>query len=87
MLRQSGLLPLRFTFLLLTLFALHGWAHATTNESETTRLEVGKHFERQIAGSEVHSYQLDLLVDQFAEITIDKRGIDLVIWTYDPTGK
>jgi CHAT domain-containing protein len=87
MFRQSVLLPFRLSFLLLSLIALHGWAQATTNEPETTKLEVGKHFERQIAGTEVHSYQLDLLLDQFAEVTVDQRGIDLVVWTYDPKGQ
>ena len=49
MFRQSVLLPFRFSFLLVSLVALHGWANAKTNEPETTKLEVGKHFERQIA--------------------------------------
>jgi len=84
MFRQSVLLSFRCSFLLLGLI---GWAHAATNEPETTKLELGKHFERQIAGTEVHSYQLDLVVDQCAEVTIDQRGIDLAIWTYDPTGQ
>jgi tetratricopeptide (TPR) repeat protein len=74
-------------FLVISLIALHGLANATTNEPETAKLEVGKHFERQIAGTEVHTYQLDLLVDQCAEVTVDQRGIDLAIWTYDPKGK
>src|SRR5262249_15949764 len=86
MFRQSVLLPFRFSFMLLSLIALHGWAHAT-NEPELTKLEVGQHFERQIAGTEVHSYQLDLTVDQFAEVRVDQRGIDLAIWTYDPKGQ
>ena len=87
MFRQSVLLPFRLTFLLLSLIALHGWVNATTNEPEITKLETSKHFERQIAGTEVHSYQLDLLVDQCAEVTVDQRGIDLAIWTYDPKGQ
>ena len=87
MVRQSVLLPFRLSFLLVGLIALHGWTYATTNEPETTKLEVGKHFERSIAGTEVHSYQLDLLLDQCAEVTVDQRGIDLAVWTYDPKGQ
>src|SRR6185295_7891044 len=86
MFRPSVLLPSRLACLLLSLIALHGWAHARTNEPETSKLEVGKHFERQIAGTEIHSYQRDLVVDQFAEVTVDQRGIDLVLWTYDHKG-
>ena len=85
MFRQSVLVTLRL--LLLSLIALHGWAYATPNEPETTKLETGKHFERRIAGTEVHTYQLDLTLDQFAEVTVDQRGIDLAIWTYDPKGQ
>ena len=77
MFRQSVLLPFRVSFLLLSLIALHSGTYA--NEPETTKLEAGKHFERQIAGTEVHTYQLDLLVDQFAEVTVDQRGIDLAV--------
>jgi CHAT domain-containing protein len=80
MFRQSVLL-------LVSLITLHGLVYASTNEPETAKLEVGKHFERQIAGTEIHTYQLDLLVDQIAEVTVDQRGIDLVIWTYDPKGQ
>ena len=87
MFRQSVSLHVRFFFLVLSLAALHGWANATTNDSETTKLEVGKHFEHQISGTEVHSYELDLLLDQYAEVTVDQRGIDLAIWTYDPNGQ
>lgn len=87
MFRQSVLLPFRLSFLLVSIIALHGWANAATNEPETTKLELGKHFERQIASTEIHSYQLDLVVDQYAEVTVDQRGIDLAVWTYDPRGE
>jgi CHAT domain-containing protein len=87
MFRQSVLLSFRVSFVLLSLIALHGGAHAATNEPQITKLETGKHFERPIAGTEVHSYQLDLLVDQYAEVTVDQRGIDLAVWTYDPKGQ
>src|SRR5262245_38858909 len=82
MFRQS---VFRLSFLFLSLIALQGWAHATTNEA--TKLELGKHFARQIVGTEVHSYELDLALDQCAEVTVDQRGIDLTVWTYDPKGQ
>ena len=87
MFRQGVLLHFRVFFVLLSLIALHGWADAATNERGITKLDSGKHFERTIAGTEVHSYQLDLLVDQYAEVTVDQRGIDLAVWTYDPKGQ
>src|ERR1041385_7310252 len=74
MFRQSVLL-------LLALITIHGSLHAAT------KLEAVKHFEQQIAGTEIHSYELDLAVDQYAEVTVDQRGIDLAVWTYDPRGQ
>lgn len=50
-------------------------------------LELAKPIERQITGGEVHSYNLALKVSEYAHIDVDQRGIDLALWTFDPTGK
>ncbi len=50
-------------------------------------LEPGKPIERQITGGEVHPYNLTLKVDEYAQVEVDQRGIDLAIWTFDPGGK
>ena len=69
---------------LLLLFALP----TTTFATETlTNLEIGKPVERQLAGDEVHSYRIDLLPNQYAEIVVDQRRIDLAIATYDLKGQ
>jgi len=73
---------LRGVFLLL--FALP----TTTFATETlTSLEIGKPVERQLAGDEVHSYRIDLLPHQYAEIVVDQRRIDLAIAIYDLKGQ
>ncbi|HEY6121668.1 MAG TPA: tetratricopeptide repeat protein, partial [Pyrinomonadaceae bacterium] len=50
-------------------------------------LELAKPIARQITGGEVHPYNLALKVDEYAHIDVDQRGIDLAVWTFDPTGK
>ena len=50
-------------------------------------LELDKPIERQITGGEVHAYNLILKVDQYAQLDVDQRGIDLALWTFDPSGK
>ncbi len=84
--RPGVLLPLRLFCLLLSLLALHGWADAATSETET-KLEVGKTLERQIARGEIHSYLLDLPLNQYAEVAVDQQSIDLAVWAYDATGQ
>ena len=70
----------------LVLFAFTATASATTNET-LTNLEKGKPVERQLAGDEVHSYRIDLLANQYAEVVVEQRGIDLAIWLYDLKGQ
>jgi len=50
-------------------------------------LEVNKPIEREIKGGEVHVYNLTLKVDEYVRIEVDQRGIDLALWSFDPTGK
>ena len=50
-------------------------------------LELDKPIEREIKGGEVHAYNLTLKVDEYVHIDVDQRGIDLALWTFDPSGK
>ena len=50
-------------------------------------LEPAKPIEREIKSGEVHAYNLTLKVDEYAEVAVDQRGIDLALWTFDPAGK
>ena len=83
---QSVFFPFRFFCLVLSLLALHGLSHAAVSETDT-KLEPGKRVERQFAASDIHSYQFDLLLNQYAEVVVDQRGIDVAIWGYDPKGQ
>ena len=77
----------RICCLALALVALQGLARASVTTETETKLEPGKAIERQLAGGEVHSYQLDLLVNQYVEVVVDQRGIDIAVWSYDPKGR
>jgi tetratricopeptide (TPR) repeat protein len=46
----------------------------------------GASIERQLAGGEAHEYQLSLGAGQFAAVTVEQRGIDVLTQLLDPTG-
>jgi len=50
-------------------------------------LEVGKPAERQMAGGQVHSYQLALSVGEYLRLVVEQMGIDVVVAAFDPEGK
>ncbi len=54
---------------------------------EMTALEAGKSVEREIAGGRKHLYQIAFAADQYARITIEQRGIDVVAKLLDADGK
>ena len=64
-------------------FCLFDNAAATQNESP---LEPDKGIERSIAASETHSYTLSLTPGQYARVTVDQRGVDVVVSIFAPDG-
>jgi hypothetical protein len=44
-----------------------------------TTLEQGKEIEREISGTNTDVYELALQAEQFAEVTVQQRGIDVVV--------
>src|SRR4030095_12492383 len=91
---SSSLLSLS---LVLFLLAVPPTAYTQSNASSSSptaaqsvsvpNLELARSIEREITGGEVHTYNLPLTVDQFVHFDVDQRGIDLAVWTFDPTGK
>jgi CHAT domain-containing protein len=53
----------------------------------TTSLTRGAAVDRQITGGEAHEYRLSLAAGEFAGLTVEQRGIDVVIQVLDPAGK
>jgi CHAT domain-containing protein/Tfp pilus assembly protein PilF len=60
---------------------------ALPDQLEITPLELNKPIERQITGTQIHSYNLLLAAGQYARVTVDQRGIDVVVRLFEPTGR
>ena len=96
---QGTQLPLVqvFSNLLSLIFVLYLLAAPPTVKTQSSNqaaaqtaipdLELAKPIERDITGGEVHTYNLTLKLDEYAHFDVDQRGIDLAVWTFDPTGK
>src|SRR5947207_2051906 len=46
---------------------------------ELTTLEPGRAIERELSGEEKHVYQIALAEGQYASLTVEQRGIDVVV--------
>jgi tetratricopeptide (TPR) repeat protein len=86
---------LSFFFLTLLIFLLiqssnslqvHGQQTKSISNPEDT-LELGKPIERDIAGGQTQSFRVKLSKDQFAGLSIQRRGIDVVEQLLGPDGK
>lgn len=49
------------------------------NTSEITTLESGKPVERELSGGQKHTYQIALTEGQYANVTVEQRGIDVAV--------
>jgi len=63
-----------------------GGSNAASREQESRALEPGKPVERELAGSEVHSYQFTLTSGQYLHVAVDQAGIDVVVVLRGPDG-
>ena len=54
---------------------------------QVRRLEPGIPIERDLVGDQSHVYRLALVVDQYAKLVVDQRGIDVVVRVLAPDGK
>ena len=59
---------------------------AATPTEGTTAIEPNKPVERSITAGEAQSYTLTLTSGQYAHITVDQRGVDVVVSIYTPDG-
>ena len=62
-------------------------APRAASQVSLTTLEQGKAIEREISGKNPDDYDLPLQDGQFAEISVEQQGIDVVIDTIDRDGK
>ena len=52
-----------------------------------TSLQPGTPIERTLAAGQMHSYTVSLEQDQFLQLVVDQRGIDVVVRVFSPTGR
>jgi CHAT domain-containing protein/Tfp pilus assembly protein PilF len=50
-------------------------------------LELGKPVERELVGRQKHSYQITLAEGQYANVTVDQRGVDIVAHLFAADGQ
>jgi hypothetical protein len=76
----------RTLLLLLTLSLLAGTPSAQTDR-DAPRLELGKPFERELAGGAAHSYYIMLAANQFLHVVVEQKGIDVIVALFAPDSK
>ena len=69
----------RYSSLLLVLTLAAGVRAGAPVARAAQRLEPSKPIEREIAGGEAHTYQLELAAGQFVRIVVEQKGIDLTL--------
>jgi hypothetical protein len=72
------------SFLMLAFLLPTGWAQPSR---DTGSLQSGLPISRTLNRGQSHRFTLALERDQFAKITVDQRGIDVVVRVYSPDGK
>src|SRR5215467_7927040 len=55
-------------------------------QSEIATLELNHPIQRSIAAGEAQSYSLNLAQGQYAYVTVDQRGTDVVVSVFAPDG-
>jgi tetratricopeptide (TPR) repeat protein len=74
----------------LSIFVLSGLVYLTASaqvKGEIPELEVGRSVEREMAGSEVHSFSIKLVTGQYLSATLQQKGMDVLVSIFHPDGK
>lgn len=59
----------------------------TKSSPDVSKLEVGMPIEREMKGSESHTYEITLEAGHFLNAVVEQRGIHVVVQVIDPDGK
>ncbi len=78
-----------FSLLLFCLICQQSYSQnpETPKNSDATTLELNKPIEREISGTQRHTYQITMSANQYAKVLVAKQGIDVVIRQVDKDGK
>jgi CHAT domain-containing protein/tetratricopeptide (TPR) repeat protein len=60
---------------------------AAPSAQESDSLEPGKPVERELSGSQSHSYKITMISGQYSHIVVEQRGIDVAVALFTPDGK
>lgn len=60
---------------------------AEQQSGDTRSLELGIPVERGLTGDESHSYQVSLTADQYLQLDVAQRGLNIIVAAFDPAGK
>src|ERR1700752_1669042 len=56
-------------------------------QQDSPLLQSGQPIKRKIGGGESHYYRIALMTDQYVQILVDQRGIDVRVQLFQPDGK
>lgn len=77
----------KLLLVLLFLLSCFSYTAASIAQTEPVSLQLGQSVERTIKRGDSHSFNLNLKVDQFLQLVVDQRGIDVVVRAFSPDGK
>src|SRR6266508_351235 len=60
---------------------------AAQSAQESISLEPGKPVERELSGSQSHSYKIAMISGQYLQVTVGQQGIDVALALFAPDGK
>jgi hypothetical protein len=75
------------TLAVLFCFITFGSTAEVTAQRPKSTLQVGIPLERTIASGQTHQYGITLQRDQYVQVVVDQRGIDVVVRVFSPEGK
>ena len=67
--------------------AVAAFALAAQGAAETTILKPGTAVERELQGGQEHLYSLTMAAGEYAGVTVEQRGIDVVVEVRSADGK
>ncbi len=72
--------------LIAVLFVFCSSLLATHTQAQTESLQSGVALERSLARGESHSFNVTMEADQFAQVVVTQKGIDVIVRVFAPDG-
>jgi CHAT domain-containing protein len=69
---------------LITVFAAYG---QTSQTSDTRELLPNQTVERELAGGQTHVYRVKLKANEFLQVKVEEKGVDIAVKLFDKNGK